>query len=99
MRFMLRWFYKFFSVNVEDCTLSVLINEIHKKREKLIREYWLNYLEISSTQFRSITFIESKQKKVYDNHNNHYGVLRIRILKSREKYYKVMGLIEGLLAK
>ena len=96
---MLKWLCKFFAVGVSDCALSVVVNVIHKKREKLIKQYWSDYLKIPLIQFRNTTFIKSKQKKIYDNYNNHYGVLRIRVLKSREMYYKIMGLIEGMLPK
>lgn len=97
MKFMLRWLYKFFSVSADGCSLSIIINEINRDREKIVRRYWSTYLKVPLTQFRGTTFIKSAQKKVYDNYDNHYGVLRIRVLKSREMYYKIMGLIGGLL--
>lgn len=96
MEFMLKWLCKFFAVDIKGCALSIVVNRIHKRRERLIRKFWSNYLKAPLIQFRSTTFIKSKQKKVYANYHNHYGVLRIKVLKSREMYYKVMGLIEGL---
>ncbi len=95
--FMMRWLEKFFARSVRDVAVSILINEMHRKREAAVQRFWSRYLGISSRQFRKTIFVSTKQKKRYENHNKYYGTLRVTVLKSTELYYIISGLMEGLL--
>ena len=61
---MVEWFIKFFKVPKSSFVFSVIINEIHKPREAIIRNFWLSLLNINSSQFKKITFVKSKQNKI-----------------------------------
>lgn len=94
---MMAWFKKFFQVKNEDFVCSVLINKIHFRREKVVQNYWSKFLKLPPSQFRKTIFAQPKQVKTYDNYNNYFGTLRLRILKSTSLSYKINGLMDGLL--
>jgi transcriptional regulator with XRE-family HTH domain len=97
IKFMLQWFRTFFKIYSDQLTFYVHINEIHKHREATVVDYWSNYLEVPLSRFKRVIFIKSIQKKVYENHNTHYGTLHCEVLKSKDLLYKINGLLEGLL--
>lgn len=96
INFMIDWIRKNFDIKTEDLAACVGINEIHRPREKIVKEYWSKISKIPLGQFRKTSFKKVKNKKIYDNFNEHYGTLSIKILKPARIYYKIMGLIEGL---
>lgn len=98
IKFMIRWFCEFFEVKNNDFVCSVLINKIHRNRNKVIKKYWSNHLHVPLSQFRETIFVESKQHKTYSNHANYYGTFRLRVSKSTDLSYRILGLIKGLLA-
>lgn len=96
IKFMMNWFVENFQISKQNFTFYLIINEIHKPREQIIQNYWINYLNISNSQFRKTSFVRSKQKKIYDNYDNYYGTIHFKILKSTDLLYKIKGLIDGL---
>lgn len=97
IKFMLKWFKEFFKISSDQISFYVYINEIHRNREKIVVDYWSNYLKVPLSNFKRVTFIKSVQKKVYENHDSHYGTLHFEVLKSSDLLYRIKGLIEGLL--
>lgn len=97
IKFMLKWFKEFFKISSDQISFYVYINEIHRNREKVVVDYWSNYLKVPLPYFKRVTFIKSVQKKVYENHDVHYGTLHFEVLKSSDLLYRIKGLIEGLL--
>src|SRR3989338_6090917 len=96
VKFMISWFRTFFNVPTEDFAFYLIINQIHKTREKIVKNYWSEYLNMSIKQFRKTSFVKAKQKKVYENHHKYYGAIHFQILKSTELSYKIKGLLVGL---
>lgn len=94
--FMIYWFKKYFNLTNERIRCFVGINEIHKEREQIVKEYWSRVTGIPLTFFQKTSFKKTVNKKIYENFNNHYGTLDIRILQSAPIYYKIMGLLYGL---
>jgi hypothetical protein len=72
------------------------INEIHKGRLDEVNKYWSQISGIPIEQFRKPILIKAKNKKVYENFNQHYGTLCIGIAKSTDLYYKILGWLRGL---
>lgn len=97
IKFMLGWFKEFFNIFNNQITFYVYLNEIHRDRENFVLSYWSNYLNVPMSRFKKVTFIKSVQKKIYENHNVHYGTLHCEVLKSGDLLYRIMGLIEGLI--
>jgi len=96
---MLRWFGEFFSIYMDQMAFYVYINEIHRGREIKVLNYWSQYLGVPLHNFKPVTYIKSVQKKIYENHDTHYGTLHFEVLKSRDLLYRIWGLIDGLLQK
>lgn len=97
IKFMLKWFETFFNKSFEEISFYIYINESHKERGVVVKSYWVNYLNVPASQFRKLVFIKSKHKKIYENHNNHFGTLHCEVLKSSDLLYKINGLTEALL--
>lgn len=96
MIFMIKWLETFFNIKKEEMVVAVGINEIHKSREVLVKNYWAEVTGLSLSQFRKTSFKKAKVHKVYDNYDTHYGTLRVMVLKPTRIYYRIMGFIEGL---
>lgn len=96
IKFMMGWFVKYFQIPTENLTFYLIINEIHIPREQIVKDYWVNYLNISESQFRKTTFVITKQKKIYENYDRYYGTIHFKILKSTDLLYRIEGLINGL---
>lgn len=96
IQFMLLWFQKAMGVKREDFMPCVFINAIHKPRINKIVRFWSNLLELPPRQFSNPVFIKRNPRKVYENYDSYYGLLAIRVRKSTDLKYRILGLIEGL---
>jgi len=93
------WLSNIFFVKKENIILNVIINEIHTHRECEVLSYWSGVTKIPLAQFNKTIFIKSKNKKVYDNMENHFGTLIMRVKKSSNLQYQIMGLCFGSISK
>ena len=96
INFLIRWLEMFFGVNKKDFAVNVGINEIHQDREDTVKKYWSEKTGIPLSQFRKTSYKKVRNIKVYSNHNYHFGTFNLKVLKSTDLYYKILGLIEGL---
>ncbi|HUD04758.1 MAG TPA: hypothetical protein VMR59_02110 [Patescibacteria group bacterium] len=96
IQFLLLWLQKCFDIPIVDIRCNVGINQIHQKREQIVKEYWSKIAGIPLSQFRKTNFKKVKNKKIYENFNEHYGTLSISVVKPSRFYFKIIGLIEGL---
>jgi len=97
IKFMIEFFRKVCKIDKDRFTAYIGINKIHKNRIEEVEDYWSRITNIPRKQFTKTTLIKAKNKKVYKNFSVHYGTLTIRIKKSSELYYQIIGLIEGLI--
>ncbi len=96
VQFMITWLKTCFKIPKNRLVCYVGINEIHREREKLVKEYWSQVTGISLSVFRKTSFKKVRNKKLYDNFETHYGTLTVKVTKPSQLYYDLMGLIEGL---
>ena len=96
IKFMISWFRKYFNLDAGRFSVRVAINEIHRKREYVVKKYWSDLTKIPITQFRKTSYKRVKPHKIYANYDNYFGTLDLVILKPGELYYKMLGLISGL---
>lgn len=96
IQFLLIWLKRCFLVESSDIYCTVGINEIHLKRDTLVKDFWSNITGIPLDQFRKTSFKKVVNKKVYDNFDSHYGTLSIKVRQPSRFYGKIIGLIEGL---
>ncbi len=94
--FMYRWFQKALGVKKQDFMPRILINDLHKSRDRVIKGYWAKLLGLPESQFRKTTFIKRPNTKRYSNHETYFGLLTLRVRNSTDLKYKILGLIEGL---
>jgi transcriptional regulator with XRE-family HTH domain len=93
---MLRWFRDICKVSDDKFSLQVKINKIHQKRVKEVEDYWSKLTKIPLDQFNKTILIESQNKKIYPNFNEHYGTLRVVVRQGTQLRRKINGWIEGL---
>lgn len=96
IEFLLLWLRRCFNVQLDEIKCCVGINEIHKEREQIVKEYWSKVTGIPLTQFRKTSFKKVKNIKVYENFNDHYGTLFVIVTRPSRFYFKILGLIDGL---
>jgi transcriptional regulator with XRE-family HTH domain len=96
IQFFIAWLKKFFLIKNEDLRGYIGINAIHKSREAIVKEFWSKITGIPLAQFTKISYKKTKNKKVYENYDSHYGTIAIRVLQPSRFYGKIIGLINGL---
>lgn len=96
INFFLKWLNACFGYKHEDLIVRVTLNTSHKHRVKEVEKYWSGVTGIPINQFRKPFFQKFVWKKVYENPNNYFGVLRVKVRKSTDFLRKIQGYIEGL---
>jgi len=92
----LKWLKECFGYKNNDLIPRVTLNISHRHRVKKVEKYWSEITKIPIENFRKPFFQRFKWKKVYENPENYYGVLRIKVRKSTDFLRKIHGFIEGL---
>jgi hypothetical protein len=96
IRFMVLWLEVIMNVSKSELMPRLAINEIHKPRINKVLKFWSTLVQVPKSAFGNPTFIKAKHKKIYENHDTYYGVLRLRIEKSSNIGYKMLSLVEIL---
>ena len=94
--FMKTFLIKIMNVESKDIICTVQVNKIHQPRISKILKFWSSLLELPPTQFNKPFYIKTEQKKVYENYDSYYGILRMKVRKSSNLKYHVLGLIQAL---
>lgn len=97
IKFMMSWFREICNIDDKRFTLCVGINEIHKDRVKEVEKYWTKITGIPQRQFTKTVLQKARTKKIYKNRATHFGTLSIRINRSSDLQYQILGLINGLI--
>lgn len=98
IKFMLRWFKKFYNISRQDIKCSIIINQIHRSRDPIVKEYWQKYLNIQPERFTDIRYAKTKQSKVYQNYDNYFGTFSFRVNKSTQLLNRLNALTSRLLS-
>jgi len=96
IQFIIKFLKRVFDIDKSRLTAYIGINRIHKNRVQEVKNYWSKTTGIPKEQFTKTTLIKSKNKKKYNNFSVHYGTVTIKVRKSADLYYCIMGLIERL---
>jgi len=86
----------YMGISKENLVCSVQINEVHKSRISIVLNFWKNLLELEDQQIRKPYFVKTKIKKVYENHDNYYGICRLMVRRSTNLKYRMLGLISTM---
>lgn len=93
---MCRWLEEFFSLKKEDLMPRIFINESHKYRLDKVLTFWSSLLKLPSVQFGKPTLLKINSRKVYSNKDSYFGVLSLRVRKSSQLKYDILGMIEQI---
>ncbi len=96
INFMILWLKKSYDIDTDRLAVNVAINEVHKDRDILVKDYWSKTIGIPLDQFRNTIFKKTKLHKIYENFDDHYGTLRVRVLKPGALWYKIVSQIKAL---
>jgi len=94
----IKWLQVCFGYRKTNLVARVIINSSHKNRADEIQHYWSKRTGIPMEQFRKPTLQSIIWKKKYENPNDYYGVLRIKVRKSADFLRSIYGFIAGLKA-
>lgn len=96
IKLFLKWLNVCCGYKPQDLILRATVNISHQHRIDEIQDYWSKSTGIPSNQFRKPFYQKVKWKKVYENPNEYFGVLRVKVRKSTDFLRKIHGWIEGL---
>ncbi len=96
LKFFVFWLEKCCGITKDRLRFRIGINESYKDKITTVQEFWSRYLNINENQFQKPFFQKVKWKKVYDNPETYFGVLRVRVTKSTNLLRLFRGWIEGL---
>ncbi len=96
INFYIKWLYKCCGIKLQDLNPRATVNISHKNRINVIQKYWSEATRIPSKNFGKPFYQNTKWKKVYENPNEYYGVLRVRVRRSTDLLRKIHGWVEGL---
>ncbi|MFM2424409.1 MAG: hypothetical protein RLZZ70_800 [Candidatus Parcubacteria bacterium] len=94
LKVMIRWFEECLQLSRSDFRPYVYIASQHKSREQIIMKYWENELAIPREQFKSPIYLEQRPKQRYENHDNYFGVVALRVVKSTNLKYRILALLK-----
>lgn len=92
----IQWLKECLNIGTESIYCTVSINQDHKIRIKEVENYWSIITGIPRSSFTKPSYKKVKNKKIYDNFNEHFGTLFLKLRKSTNSCYKILGNIEGL---
>ncbi len=94
--FVYKWLTKFMMIPKNEIKPTLSVNHTHKERVNKILKFWSNLLNLPLDSFGNTYFVKTPLRKLYDNHDNYHGVMRLKVLKSTNLKYKVLALIDRL---
>lgn len=96
IKLIIKWLQECCDYKVENLSFRVTLNISHKGRIGDVQKYWSQVIGVNQKCFQKPFYQKVRWKKVYENPNKYYGVLRIRVRKSTDFLRKIHGWIEGL---
>ena len=94
VRFYIKWLQVVFEFTSQDLILRISVNELHENRITDIEKFWVRKTRIPISQFTKPSFLKVKNKKVYQNTNDHFGTLRIKVRRGTRLRREVLGMID-----
>lgn len=85
-----------FNISPSKIYCNILLNELYKDRQIEIEKKWSDITRIPKDQFRKTVLIKSRNKKLYNN-DSYLGTFMLRISKSSDLQYEILGLMQELL--
>ena len=96
IKMILRWFTECYGIKKEDFILRVSINQLHKSRINYVVNYWAETTDLPIEQFTKPSLIKTKTVKIYANHNQHFGTLRVKVRRGTNLRRRILGSLKHL---
>lgn len=96
IKLMYAWLIKIIHIKKNQLSINLAINISHKEREVEILKFWSNLLDFNLKDFGNTTFIKTTHLRLYDNHSNYFGMLRIKVKSSSWLRRRILGMIKVL---
>lgn len=97
--FMSKWLEVFFKVPSDRFRFLILLKHASKNKVKTVKRFWSKHLNFPISQFKVVNSSKLKQKKpskkLDERLNGQYGTLTIKVSKSIDLFYKILGLAYG----
>ena len=93
IRAFIAWLGQIHNVNPSDLILRVSINQTHMQRIRPVEKYWSKATKISLSQFTRASFIKTRTRKMYANHDEHFGTLRVKVRRATTLRRRILGSI------
>lgn len=96
IRAFIAWMQRVYKIPPTDLILRISINETHKNRIAAVERYWSKVTSIPLSQFTKTCIIKTRSKKTYENPEQHFGTLRVKVRRGTDLHRRVMGSIQAL---
>jgi predicted transcriptional regulator len=96
--FYIKWLRNIFNIDKKELILRISINELHEYRIKEVENFWVKNTGVPFSQFTKTSLIKTKSKKIYENQEQHFGTLRIKVRRGTKMRRMILGMIQGLLS-
>ncbi|MCL4354316.1 hypothetical protein M1349_02470 [Patescibacteria group bacterium] len=96
IKLFIKWLRDCFNYKIQDLSVRVTVNISHNYRIQDIQNYWSRTIMIPENHFQKPFYQKVKWEKIYENPENYFGVLRVKVRKSTDFLRKICGMIEGL---
>jgi len=96
IRFYFKWL-ELWGVKKDFLIFRLTLNEFFREKEKVMKNFWINFLGIKEDQFSKTTFMQTNLKKAsLKNIENYKGILRVKVRKGTSLRNKILGAIESI---
>ncbi len=94
--FYLKWL-GLWGVDKDSLIFRLTVNNFFKKKEKSIKNFWMDFLGVKNGQFSKTTFIQTNLKKAsLKNVEKYKGILRVKVRRGTALRNKILGAIEHI---
>lgn len=83
-------------IKKDDIVASVYINGEHKDRVEKVEFFWAKQLGFNKSQFRKTVLVHVPMKKIYENRETYFGVLRLTVKRSTYLKALIMGELSNI---
>ena len=90
----INWLKVGMNISSELLSPQIYINDQHKEREEVVKNFWSKKLNLLKGQFRKTIFIKVPHKKIYANHDTYMGVLHLTVSRSSVLKYQTIAFLE-----
>lgn len=91
----MEWLKRIFEVDTTRLVARITINNRHSERIEKITEYWSEITEIPIDQFTKPSLINTRSKKKFENSENYFGTLRIKVRSGTKLKQEILGSLQA----